>query len=79
LHRFAPEDDWTVTFELPYGEWIRLFRADQLVVVDLIEVQPSETATSTYELAPLAWARLWQRRDPVEAPPQQAPLRRSGH
>ena len=55
--RFGPDDNETVTFQLPYGEWIRLFRTNELVVEDLIEVQPPETATSTYDVAPLAWAR----------------------
>jgi SAM-dependent methyltransferase len=59
LHRFVPEDDGAVTFQLPYGEWIRLFRLNGLVVEDLIEIQPSETATSTYDVAPLEWARRW--------------------
>ena len=53
------EDDWTVTFQLPYGEWIRLFSANELVVEDLIEDQPPVTATSTYDVAPLKWARRW--------------------
>ena len=59
LYRFAPDDDGTVTFQLTYGEWVRLFRANELFVEDLIEVQPPETATSTYDLAPLEWARRW--------------------
>jgi len=49
----------TVDFQLPYGEWIRLFRANGLMVEDLIEIQPPEDARSTYDLAPLEWARRW--------------------
>ena len=41
LHRIE-EGDGTVLFELPYGEWIRLFRANGLVVEDLLEVRPPE-------------------------------------
>lgn len=59
LHRFGPDDNGTVTFQLAYGEWVRLFRANELMVEDLVEVQPPETATSTYDLAPLEWARRW--------------------
>jgi SAM-dependent methyltransferase len=58
MHRF--EDDDEVSFQLPYGEWIRLFRANGLVVEDLIEPRPPEDATSTYrDAAELAWARRW--------------------
>lgn len=59
MHRFGPDDNGTATFQLPYGEWIRLFRVNELVVEDLIEVQPPATATSTYDVAPLEWARRW--------------------
>jgi ubiquinone/menaquinone biosynthesis C-methylase UbiE len=49
-----------VDFQLPYGEWIRLFRRVGFVVEDLIEVQPLEDATSTYrDAAETAWARRW--------------------
>jgi SAM-dependent methyltransferase len=48
----------TTEFQLPYGEWIRLFRANGLDVVDLIELRPAEDATTTYgDFAPLEWAR----------------------
>ncbi len=58
MHRF--EDDDEVFFQLPYGEWIRLFRANGLVVEDLIEPRPAADATSTYRDAEqLAWARRW--------------------
>jgi hypothetical protein len=32
LHRFGPDHNGTVTFQLPYGGWIRLFLANELVV-----------------------------------------------
>lgn len=45
-------------FQLPYGEWIRLFRRNGLLVEDLIELRPAEDATTTYDhYAPLEWAR----------------------
>jgi SAM-dependent methyltransferase len=58
LHR----EDWTeyVTFNLPYGAWIRLFRASGLVVEDLVELRPGPDATSTYrDDDDRAWARRW--------------------
>lgn len=48
------------TFQLPYGEWIRLFRRVGLCVEDLVELRPSESATTTYQgYAPLEWARQY--------------------
>ncbi len=47
-------------FNLPIGEWIRLFRRSGLVVEDLIEVRPPEGAESTYvDARTTAWARQW--------------------
>lgn len=52
--------DDEVTFQLPYGEWIRLFRANALEVEDLIELTPEEGAATTYDdYVPLGWARRW--------------------
>ena len=52
--------DGLVEYQLPYGEWIRLFRKNGLVVEDLIELRPPKDATTTYEeLVPLEWARRW--------------------
>ena len=49
-----------VTYELPYGEWIRLFRASGLDVEDLIEPRPAKDATSTYwDETERDWARRW--------------------
>lgn len=58
LHR----ENWAeyVTFNLPYGAWIELFRANGLVVEDLVELRPAEDATSTYrDDDDRAWARRW--------------------
>ncbi len=58
MHRF--EDQGWVWFQLPYGEWIRLFRANGFEVLDLIEVQPPADVSSAYrDAADLAWARRW--------------------
>jgi SAM-dependent methyltransferase len=54
------DDGETVNFQLPYGEWIRLFRASGLLVEDLIEPRPEEGATSSYrDAGELAWSRRW--------------------
>lgn len=54
------EDEDTWVFQLPYGEWIRLFRRCGFIIEDLIEIQPDENATSTYgDYVGLEWARRW--------------------
>lgn len=58
LWRLEWEDE--VHFQLPYGEWIRLFRENGLLVEDLIETQPPRSGTSTYhDDAETEWARHW--------------------
>jgi SAM-dependent methyltransferase len=49
----------TVDFQLPYGEWIRLFRGHGLTVEDLVELRPPDDAATTYDLVPRRWARRW--------------------
>lgn len=49
----------TVDTVWSHGEWIRELRAHDLVVDDLVELVAPEGATSTYDLAPLRWARRW--------------------
>jgi ubiquinone/menaquinone biosynthesis C-methylase UbiE len=53
------EPGWRTTeFQLPYGEWIRLFVGNGFEVVDLIELRPDADATSTYvSPAELPWSR----------------------
>jgi SAM-dependent methyltransferase len=59
LHRIEWPDG-SVEFELPYGDWIRLFRRSGFRVEALVEVQPPEGARSTYRTeAETAWARRW--------------------
>jgi SAM-dependent methyltransferase len=56
----ALDDGETTTFQLRYGEWIRLFRANGFVIEDLIEPRPADDAVSSYRDADeLAWARRW--------------------
>jgi SAM-dependent methyltransferase len=57
LHRHD-DPDGSVNFQLPTGEWIRLFQRCGLVVEDLIEPQPPVDATTTYGYD-LGWARRW--------------------
>ncbi|HSL76702.1 MAG TPA: class I SAM-dependent methyltransferase [Candidatus Limnocylindrales bacterium] len=58
MHRL--DDGETSTFQLPYGEWIRLFRTNGFAIEDLIETRPADGATSSYRDAEeLAWARRW--------------------
>jgi SAM-dependent methyltransferase len=57
MHSFHDVDGQT-TFQIPYGEWVRLFRKSGLIIEDLVEIRPKENATTTYDgYAPLEWAR----------------------
>jgi SAM-dependent methyltransferase len=59
MHRDA-DPDGSVSFNLPYGEWVRLFRANGLAVEDLVEVRPPAGAASTYRTdSETEWARRW--------------------
>jgi SAM-dependent methyltransferase len=59
LHRLEDADGY-VQFELPYGEWIRLFRENGLAVEELLEIRPPADAPSTYRTpAETEWARHW--------------------
>lgn len=54
------EGDGAATYNLPYGEWIRLFRAHGLAVEDLIEIRPPPEARSTYYgTDPPDWPHRW--------------------
>jgi SAM-dependent methyltransferase len=62
LHRL--DDDASVNYQLPYGEWIRVLVDAGLAVEALIEPRPGADATSTYwDSSELEWARRW----PAEA------------
>jgi SAM-dependent methyltransferase len=62
LHRLDVPDE-PVAFQLPYGEWIRLFGEHGLAVESLIELRPPPDATSSYRDDV---AREWARRWPME-------------
>ena len=52
--------DGTVDFQIPHGEWFRLFREHGFAIEDFIELRPPADATTTYEdFAPHEWARRW--------------------
>jgi SAM-dependent methyltransferase len=60
MHRFDDLADEPVEFNLPYGEWIRLFRENGLRIEALVEVRPPEGAESTYRTPEeTEWARSW--------------------
>lgn len=58
LHRIHER---AVYYNLPYGEWIRLFRRSGFDVLDLIETRPPDGVTETaYRSAnQVAWSRRW--------------------
>jgi SAM-dependent methyltransferase len=62
MHSF--DDGETIDFNLPYGEWIRIFREHGFSVEALIEPRPEPDAVSSYrdELD-----REWSRRWPAES------------
>lgn len=56
----AMQDEEYTSYQLPYGEWLRLFRKHSFVVEDLIEPRPPAQAKTTYkDFAGLDWARRW--------------------
>lgn len=60
MHALDIDDPgWRTTeFQLPYGEWIRLFVTNGFEVLDLVELRPEPDATSTYVGArELEWGR----------------------
>jgi SAM-dependent methyltransferase len=56
--RQTDEGDGAATYNLGYGEWIRLLFANGFVVEDLIEPVPPEGAMTTYGI-PVEWAKKW--------------------
>ena len=62
MHRFLWSESGPphVEYQLPYGDWIRLFRRNGLAIEDLIELRAPVGATSTYRTeAELEWGRRW--------------------
>jgi SAM-dependent methyltransferase len=59
MHRWETPEG-SVEFNLGYGDWIRLFRANGLTVEDLIETRAPEGASSPYRSeSQAAWSRRW--------------------
>ena len=59
MHRNEWPDSDGVEFHLGYCDWIRLLRANDFEVLDLVELRPPPDATTTYEWMTLEWARRW--------------------
>ena len=58
LHQVDDPDE--VVFQLPYGEWIALFRANGFTIEDLIELRPPADGQTTYtDYVPFEWSRRW--------------------
>lgn len=58
MHRI---EDRAIYFNLPYGEWIRLFRRNGLDIVDMVETRPPLDVTETAYRSEnqVEWARKW--------------------
>ena len=60
MHRFDDDPGEPTEYNLPYGEWIRLFREHGFRIEALVEVRPPEGAQTTYRSPEeTAWARSW--------------------
>ena len=60
MHRTVwPDEPGSVEFHISHGDWIRLLRANDFEVENLVEIQAPEDATTTYEWMSLEWARQW--------------------
>jgi SAM-dependent methyltransferase len=55
--------DGSVEFDLPYAEWIDLFRACGFTIERLVAVQAPAGATSRHKYVSLEWARRWPTED----------------
>jgi SAM-dependent methyltransferase len=59
LHRLEWSDVDSIEFSLPIGEWIRLARAHDLEVLDLIELQAPLDGAARCPYVTAAWAHRW--------------------
>jgi SAM-dependent methyltransferase len=60
LHRLEWTSDDSVNFSLGYGDWIRLLRANQFDIENLVELWPAEGATAKdFPYATNEWAQKW--------------------
>jgi ubiquinone/menaquinone biosynthesis C-methylase UbiE len=58
MHRFHWNDNST-EFHISHGEMIRLLRNSGFDILDLVEIRPRETDTTTYPFVTHEWARQW--------------------
>jgi SAM-dependent methyltransferase len=58
MHRFEWPDG-SVNFYLTHGDWIRLLRANDFEIQDLIEIQAPVDASTSYPIVTPEWARKW--------------------
>ncbi len=59
MHRWETPEG-SVEFNLGHGDWIRLFRANGLIVEDLLELRaPAEVDSPYRSKSEAAWARRW--------------------
>ncbi|MGO9489581.1 MAG: class I SAM-dependent methyltransferase [Solirubrobacteraceae bacterium] len=79
IRRVEPPGE-PINFQLPYGEWVRLFRQSGFVLEDLIELRPAPDAVSSYRSQEdREWARrwpleqIWRLRRDGSQPPLAAP------
>jgi SAM-dependent methyltransferase len=56
---YSEEEDGIVDFNVPIGEWVRIFVGNGLVIEDMIELRPPAGATTSFGGRPLDWARRW--------------------
>lgn len=49
----------TTEFQLPYGDWVRLFRRHGLRIEDLLEIRAPEDGHSDWPFFSSHWARRW--------------------
>ena len=60
MHRTVwPDEPGSVEFHISHGDWIRLLRANDFEIENLVEIQAPEDATTTYEWMSVEWARQW--------------------
>jgi SAM-dependent methyltransferase len=59
MHRFEGSKDGSVEFHLGYGDWVRLLRANDFQIENLLELRPPEGASTRYLFVTLDWARKW--------------------
>jgi SAM-dependent methyltransferase len=62
MYRFQwPDSGDAVEFQLAHGDWIRLLRANEFEILDLIEIQAAEGAEPHpyYDYVTADWARKW--------------------